>query len=377
MSRQGEAEVLSGPGPISSPADCLVSLWGAWCLSFRMWELPSLLGKGGQESSASQRERALLDEQRGALLCWILVGVMLRELWSVPVTTSALCCRGQECYTGILKVAAPLEKGKWVEGWLSWWQATPWGDCETQQWRQHGDSARSGWWLGCEAKEGTNLVEFTAIVLHRFSRHGSPCVHVLVSYPVLWFPLSLDFFLSSVVFLIFIMYPFTAWTVSLCIFEWEYPKGACFGGPWVSMMLGLYGQPSMGWVCPTSHRDHGQGLSFPNGPAMSSGCCDAKTSVPSQGLRLGASNPVASPCPAPPPCFHKKLVQPQGIFLLDDLLHAGWRKGEHEPLPLPAVPKPCFAPGQGLSAKALVWAIKGCSSLLTSCFEIHTLGLGL
>lgn len=64
--------------------------------------------------------RVLLDEQRGEVVCWILVWVMLREQWSAPVTTSALCCRGQECYTGILEVAAPLGKGKGVEGWFSW-----------------------------------------------------------------------------------------------------------------------------------------------------------------------------------------------------------------------------------------------------------------
>lgn len=67
-----------------------------------------------------------------------------------------------------------------------------------------------GWWLGCEVKEGTNLVEFTATVLHPFSRHGvtmCACVRVLSSAVV---SLSSGFFLSSAFFLTFIMYPFTA-----------------------------------------------------------------------------------------------------------------------------------------------------------------------
>lgn len=45
--------------------------------------------------------KALMNEQKREVLCWILVSVMLRELWSASVTTSALCCRGQECYTAI------------------------------------------------------------------------------------------------------------------------------------------------------------------------------------------------------------------------------------------------------------------------------------
>lgn len=35
--------------------------------------------------------------------------VMLWELWGVPATASAFSCRVQECYAGILEVAAPLQ----------------------------------------------------------------------------------------------------------------------------------------------------------------------------------------------------------------------------------------------------------------------------
>lgn len=135
----------------------------------------------------------------------------------------------------------------------------------------------------------------------------------------------------------------------------------------------------MGWVCPTSLTDHGLGLHFPNEPAMNSGCCDAMSSVPKQGSRLGASNPAASPCPAPPPCFHKKLVHPQGIFLLDELLPAVWRECERKAWA--SASSSCSQvllwPRTGMSATAPAWDMKDCSSCLVSCFEILILGLGL
>lgn len=129
-------------------------------------------------------------------------------------------------------------------------------------------------------------------------------------------------------------------------------------------MPGLWGGPLMERFYPTSHQSHRQWTTtiFPAGPA---GCHNAERCVSSQGSRLDAPNPAASPCPAPPQCFPQKWVQP-GVYscrMMSFLLAGGGQDREQEPLPLPAAPKPCFAPGQawvlrlGLGQRGLLFVL--------------------
>lgn len=185
------------------------------------------------------------------------------------------------------------------------------------------------------------------------------------------------FFLSSVVFLTFIMHPFTAWTLGLCISEWEYPKeGACFGGPWVSVMLGLRGQPSMGWVCPTSHTDHGRGLPFPVDLSWA-----LDTMMPRavcQGLKTGCfqSSSISLPCST---SVLSQTVSPApGHIPVGWSSPSGWRQSERgaRASASSSCSQALLCPRTGMSATAPVWDIKGCSSCLVFCFEILILDLG-
>lgn len=135
-------------------------------------------------------------------------------------------------------------------------------------------------------------------------------------------------------------------------------------------MPGCWGQPLMEWFCPTSHTGHGQQPPFPQDQPLSSGCHNTKSCVPSQGSSLGAPNPAVPPCPAPPPCFPKKFSSPRAYscWMISFLLAGGSQDGEEEPLPLPAAPKPRFAPGQ-------VWVLQLLSGVAR--VPLHARGFAL
>lgn len=140
----------------------------------------------------------------------------------------------------------------------------------------------------------------------------------------------------------------------------------------------------MEWFYPTSHTGHGQQPPFPLDQLLSSLVHKAKSCVSSWGSRLGAPNPAVSPCPAPPPCFPKKLIQPRGIFLLDYLLPAGWRQSGWGAgaSPSSCCPQALLCSRAGMSAPTPVWGSKGSSSCQGVCskssyweldFRCHTL----
>lgn len=128
----------------------------------------------------------------------------------------------------------------------------------------------------------------------------------------------------------------------------------------------------------TNHTGHEQQPPFPPDPPPSSGSCNAKSCVPKQGSRPVPPNPTQSPCPSPPPCFPKKLVQPQGFILVDDLLPSGWRQTGWGAESAPShCPQALLCPGAGISAPAPAWGSKDLSSHQWVCSETLKLGAGL
>lgn len=105
-------------------------------------------------------------------------------------------------------------------------------------------------------------------------------------------------------------------TLGLCTSEWQYPKEAAhFWGCWL-------GWASEGHFAPPAAQAMGSSRLFPwtcHRALDTTGQIAAHHAVTRD---LGTPNPAVSPCSAPPPRSPKKLFQPRGMFLFNDLLPA-------------------------------------------------------